>query len=296
MKKIAVLAGLALLTACGSGGGGSAPIPGGGSPTTHAALKAGFSGIGRAGASADRHAMALSGGIVPIADFIVPDSFITAPPASFPSAVAVAFYDPSQGPVPTQLPAIVWTQAGIPVTFSTPAVPVTLSGMTVAGETQLAAPIAVGQVTLTGTPSNGDPAVTLAAYAFGGTGVTTASGGRNGMQQCVSFTAGSQSTTGSSGDICIALDGSGNPQVAVALGAILVAKPIDAVTVSDAAGLGSSPTTITQAAVASAFATSGVEPTIIAHTASGALVGWAPFSQQIGAIGAIWYGYYKAGL
>lgn len=284
------------LAACGGGGGGSSTIPGGGGGTMHAPLSAGFSGIGRGGASAGRHTLGLTSSVVPIADFLVPDSYMTSVPLSFASAVAVAFYDPSKGTVPATLPTIAWTQSGIPVTLSTPPSAITLPGMTVAGDTQLAAPTTVGQVTLVGTPSNGDPAVTLTANAYGGTGVSTVTGGRNGMKQCLSFATGSQGIPGTTGDICIALDASGNPQVAAAHGAVLVSKPIDAVSASDATGLASTPATITGAAYTNMVSTSGIEPTIILYTASGALVGWTPVSRQIGQLGAEWYGYYRVGL
>lgn len=260
------LIGTMTLAACGGGGGGSSAVPGGGGSTTHAALKAGFSGVGRGGSALARRPLALSGTLVPVADFILADSYVT--PGSvltIPSAVAVAFYDPAAGTVPNPVPTITWTQSGLSATLSAPSVPVTISGVSIAGETSIAIPAAAGTGTLIGTASNSDVA-TLTFFAYRGAGIAT--DGSSGLSPCVSFASGT-STPGTTGDLCIVASG-GATSVSAPLGGLLVTKPIDQVTAADAATL---PTTATTIPTTSIVAGAGTY-TIIAHTAAGALVKW----------------------
>jgi hypothetical protein len=267
----------ALLAACGGGGGSSTVPAGGGGPATHAALRAGFSGIGRGGAALTRRPLdvaSLTGSLVPIANFMVPDSYVTLAPFSITGTTAVAFYDPATGTVPSPLPTVAWSHSGIATTLGTPQVPVTISNASVAGESFATAPSVTGTGTITGVASNGVDSITLTFNAYGGAGISTTSNS-NGFSPCITFASG-HSTPGTTGDICLVTNGDGTTSVSAPLGAVLVQKPIDAVAAADAALVPSSATLIPTVSI---IPGSGVY-TVVAHTTSGSLVKWEPASNQ----------------
>lgn len=263
--------------ACGGGGSTSSIMPGGGGTTTssHAKLTAGFAGVGRGGSSAQRRTMSLSGALVPIADFIVPQNVTKGqPPIAVAGATAVAYYDPTTGSVPSPLPSITWTQSGIPVTLSAPQSPVTISGASIAGEDFAAAPTVDGQGTIIGTASNGDT-IQLTLNSYKGAGISTLDPAGiygYGFYPCLTFAANGTVTSSASGDICIQAASNGPSSVIAALGGLLVQKTIDQVTAADAANLPSSSSTITGPSIVPGTGTY----TIIAHTSAGGLVKWEP--------------------
>lgn len=263
-----------LLAGCG-GGGSSSSIPsggGGGGTAPHAALRAGFSGIGRGGSAAQRHTLALAGSLVPIADFVTPDSYVKSIQPSI-GATAIAYYDPSAGAVPNPLPTVTWSASGIPVMLGKPQVPVTMTGVSIVGESFFNAPSVIGQGTIVGTASNSDT-VTLTYNNYRGGGISTldpAGPYGYGLSPCITFAA-SVSTGGTSGDLCLTKNADGTSQVVAARGAVLVTKPIDQVSASDAASVPTTATTIPTVQIIPGAGTY----TIIAHTAAGALVKWEP--------------------
>lgn len=279
------------LAGCGGGGGSSAIPSGGGGPTTKAALRAGFQNT-HGSSSHARNAKSLASSLVPIADFFVPDSNVTFKPEQISGAVAVAYYDTSNGSTaPSPLPSVTWTESGIPTTLG--AYSGNLGIPNTIGTTSVMAPTVDGKGTATANASNGD-STTLTFYAYRANALDSKlGGGYTGTQPCLAF-ANSVATPGTTGDLCLGSNGDGTTYISAPLGMMIVQKTIDQVSAADISTLPSSATTIQT----SALPTSGLTWTIVAHTAAGALVKFEPLLVGSPTIGlpsqvAYAYGFYR---
>lgn len=287
----AALAALVLgctLAACGGGGGGSSsPIPptGGGTTQTHGALRASFA-RGTGTASQGRSTKGLAGGLVPIADFVLPESYVGYKPYDPTSIDAVAYYDPT-APMPSPLPtSVTWAVSGAAGASTSNAQfgGGLLGQRTSIGEVLLSSTGTTGIGTLTATASNGD-SVALTYYAYDGTALdaeTSYTPTNTGMpmantQPCLTFAAanGTPATPGTTGDLCLTINADHSTSLTAPHGIMLVQKPIDAVTIADVATFNASTTTIAGMTIAPATVSSYTF-TIVVKTASGALVKFMP--------------------
>jgi hypothetical protein len=267
------------LAACG-GGGSSSPVPT--SPATQAPaakarLVAGFAGGGAGTSSNLRKVKDLAGGLQPIADFVIADSYVSYKPYAPTSIYAVAYYDPS-APMPSPLPtSVTWTVSGAAgATTSQDQVGTGLLGQqTSIGETLLTSNATIGSGALTATASNGDTVV-LPYNTYRGTALDAESQ-YAGTKPCVTFAADGTATPGSVGDLCLVANADKTTSFTAPAGVVLVMKPIDQVTLTDATGIGSTtsiPATITSSTVP------GWSWTILAKTALGSTVAFSPIEVE----------------
>ena len=256
MKSLLLAAVLGLgVTACGGGGGGSSPVPGPGPSTapTRATLKGGF-GAGTGTSALTRQPLALSGALVPIANFVVADSYVGYKPYAPISINAVAYYDPTAGPVPSTLPTVTaWTVTGAASATVSNALsgPGLLGKLDSIGQTLITSSGVVGTGSLNAAASNGDavslpynvyPATALDAetsYTPAQTGVPGAN-----TKPCLTFTA-TTAVPGIVGDICLTINADKTVSVTAPLGIALVSKTIDQMKASDISAIVSTSVAIT---------------------------------------------------
>lgn len=307
-NAFAVLALGFALTACGGGGGGaSSPLPStnGGTVTTKATLHGGFART-TGTASGQRATKGLAGALVPIADFLIPDAnvgYVTV--GHMDNIQAVAYYDPTAGPVPSPLPSgVVWN-----ITGKAGATTSNLQG----GQNLLGQPDSIGALLLTSngttgagvlnaTASNGD-SVNLTYYTYAGNALdaesqytAAASGNPNAnTKPCLAFTPNASPVPGNSGDLCLQVNADKTTSFFAPLAMVVVNKPIDQVNATDAASIGSV-TTIP------AVSLGNFTQTIVFRTASGNIAKFMP--TQINAVNdpavsngqpIYSYGYYRVG-
>lgn len=232
-----------LLAGCG-GGGASSPIPTSGAGTnTKATLQGGFANT-RAGAANARSTKALTSALVPIADFVIFDSYVSYQPYAPTQIQAVAYYNPNSGAVPNPLPAAAtWATSGAATgkTSNPQNGPGVLGQADSVGGVLLTAGGTFGVGNLTATAANGDT-VTLQYNTYPGTAVDAESG-YAGTKPCLTFTT-SGATPSSTGDFCLAINADHTTSFTAPKGIALIQKPIDAVTSTDLAAISSATTSI----------------------------------------------------
>lgn len=222
-KKALVTIALMTLAACGGGGSGS-PVPPVNTPIpTHtpapkvASLKGGFivgsthtlsASIRRVMDATPSPAPNLGGGLIPVAEFTLADSYITNPMGDINAAQAVAYIDTSNGStLPAPWPVVTWSTSGtnVPVlqtiTAPTPDPAASPQPQTLLSTLNLGVPTVKGTTVFTAaTTINGVPAsVNLTAKGYGALGISSDPANRYGNATGLTWDANgvSQPTTSS---------------------------------------------------------------------------------------------------